>query len=205
MIHIGGVDEAGRGPLAGPVVASAVVLRSGQHLARVRDSKKISARRREELAVTIRESACAWSLGVATVAEIDSLNILGATMLAMRRAVEGLDQLPEIIRIDGNRSPELNPKYKGSVETLVGGDDICPAIGAASILAKVARDTMMDELHTEFPEYGFNRHRGYPTAQHRQILMELGPTAEHRFSFRPVREAARRKERINTAANGVRT
>jgi ribonuclease HII len=180
-------------------------LRSGQQLAGVRDSKKLSARRREELAVSIRESACAWSLGVATVAEIDSLNILGATMLAMRRAVEGLRQFPEILRIDGNRSPELKPVYKGSVETLVGGDDICPAIGAASILAKVARDTMMDELHAVYPEYGFNRHRGYPTAQHRQILMQLGPTAEHRFSFRPVREAARRLESLKTAANGVRT
>jgi ribonuclease HII len=201
----GGVDEAGRGPLAGPVVASAVVLRSGQQLAGVRDSKKLSARRREELAVSIRESACAWSLGVATVAEIDSLNILGATMLAMRRAVEGLQQFPDVLRIDGNRSPELSPIYKGTVETLVGGDDICPAIGAASILAKVARDYMMDEMHAEYPEYGFNRHRGYPTAQHRQILMQLGPTSEHRFSFRPVREAARRLETFQPPANGVQT
>lgn len=190
--RIGGVDEAGRGPLAGPVVAAAVVLRSAQQLAGVRDSKKLSARRREELAVDIRDASCSWSLGLATAAEIDDLNILGATMLAMQRAVAGLDIVPGVLRVDGNRSPDLGQSYAGKVETLVGGDDICLAIGAASILAKVARDSMMDELHLEYPDYGFDRHRGYPTAQHREALIELGPTSEHRFSFRPVREAARR-------------
>jgi len=188
---IGGVDEAGRGPLAGPVVAAAVVLRSDQAIAGVRDSKKLSARRREELAVAIRESACGWSIGLATVAEIDTLNILGATMLAMQRAVAGLETAPELLRIDGNRSPDLDRIYAGKVQTLVGGDDICLAIGAASILAKVARDSMMDDLHAAHPAYGFDRHRGYPTAQHRKALMELGPTCEHRISFRPVRDAAR--------------
>jgi ribonuclease HII len=188
---IGGVDEAGRGPLAGPVVAAAVVLRSDQSMAGVRDSKKLSARRREELAVVIRETACAWSVGVATVAEIDALNILAATMLAMQRAVAQLATSPHLLRVDGNRSPDFGSSYTGEVETLVGGDDICLAIGAASILAKVARDGMMDELHSMHPGYGFNRHRGYPTTQHRQALLELGPTPAHRLSFRPVRDAAR--------------
>ena len=205
MTLIGGVDEVGRGPLAGPVVTAAVVLRSDQRLEGVRDSKKLSARRREELAVDIRENACAWSLGLASVAEIDSLNILGATMLAMRRAVEGLDIVPELLRIDGNRSPDLSGIYSGPLETLVGGDDLCLAIGAASILAKVARDSMMDELHKEYPEYGFDRHRGYPTAKHRQALIEHGPIPEHRLSFRPVREAARNFGLEQTEPKKVRT
>ena len=205
MRLIGGVDEAGRGPLAGPVVAAAVVLQEDQQLAGVRDSKKLSAGRREELARDIRDGACAWSLGLATVTEIDDLNILAATMLAMQRAVAGLEIRPGLLRIDGNRSPDLGDIYTGKVETLVGGDDICLAIGAASILAKVARDAMMDELHLEFPDYGFDRHRGYPTAQHRAALRKLGPIPEHRFSFRPVREAAEHFGALRSGSHEVRS
>jgi len=202
---IGGVDEAGRGPLAGPVVAAAVVLHEDQQMAGVRDSKKLSAHRREELAQGIREGASAWSLGLATVTEIDDLNILAATMLAMQRAVAGLEVRPGLLRIDGNRSPDLGHIYTGKVETLVGGDDICLAIGAASILAKVARDSMMDELHSEFPDYGFDRHRGYPTAQHRAALRKFGPIPEHRFSFRPVREAAEQFGILRSESHEVRS
>lgn len=189
LSFIGGIDEAGRGPLAGPVVAAAVVLRSEQQLDGVRDSKKLSATKRELLAELIRNSAVAWSVAEASVAEIDQLNILGATMLAMQRAVAGLAQLPQTMRVDGNRCPDLQASFTGSLEALVGGDDICPAIGAASILAKVARDKLMDEMHLSYPEYGFDSNRGYPTAQHREALQRLGPMPEHRTSFRPVREA----------------
>ena len=189
LSFIGGIDEAGRGPLAGPVVAAAVVLRSEQQLDGVRDSKKLSATKRELLAELIRNSAVAWSVAEASVAEIDQLNILGATMLAMQRAVAGLAQLPQIMRVDGNRCPDLQASYTGSLEALVGGDDICPAIGAASILAKVARDKLMDDMHLSYPEYGFDSNRGYPTAHHRATLQRLGPMPEHRTSFRPVREA----------------
>ncbi len=191
---IAGVDEAGRGPLAGPVIAAAVVLRREQQIVGVRDSKKLSAARRAELAADIRQEACAWSVGEASVVEIDSLNILAATMLAMRRAVAGLECQPDCVRIDGNRCPDFSGIYAGPTETLVGGDDLCPAIGAASILAKVARDQLMDALHREYPVYGFDRNRGYPTATHRQALTLHGPTEVHRMTFRPVREAALRHE-----------
>ena len=191
---IAGVDEAGRGPLAGPVVAAVVALHPGRQIEGVRDSKKLSARRRTELAVDIREQAYAWSLGSATVTEIDKLNILAATMLAMRRAVAGLECLPDCMRIDGNRCPDFAGVYSGPTQTLVGGDDICPAISAASILAKVARDQLMDELHVEYPVYGFDRHRGYPTAAHREALNKYGPSKAHRMSFRPVRDAASSRE-----------
>jgi ribonuclease HII len=186
---ITGVDEAGRGPLAGPVVAAAVVLGSDQHIDGVRDSKKLSAAKREQLAELIRERASGWAIASASVAEIDELNILAATMLAMRRAVSALNCQSDLIRIDGNRLPDFSGVYSGPVETLVGGDDLCPAIGAASILAKVFRDELMDKLHEQYPEYGFNTHRGYPTVAHRRALLEFGPLAVHRQSFRPVREA----------------
>ena len=190
LLLIGGVDEAGRGPLAGPVVAAVVVLQDSQRLPGVRDSKKLSAGRRTQLAIEIRQSACEWAIGLATVAEIDRLNILGATMLAMYRAVDGLRTMPDHLRIDGNQQPAVPQRCASVVETLIGGDDICPAIGAASILAKVARDDLMRELHLTYPEYGFNQHMGYPTALHREALLTYGPTPQHRLSFRPVREAA---------------
>ncbi len=190
MSFLAGVDEAGRGPLAGPVVAAVVVLQDGQIIEGVRDSKKITARRREELLIRIKSEAVAWALGTADVEEIDRLNILGATMLAMQRAIKKLDVMPQRLQIDGNQRPELPHELDRVTHTLVGGDDICPAIAAASIIAKVERDQMMEELHNQYPDYGFDRHKGYPTAAHRQALMDLGVTPVHRMSFRPVREAA---------------
>jgi ribonuclease HII len=185
---IGGIDEAGRGPLAGPVVAAVVVLSSAQQIDGVRDSKQLSPMRRDALFDVICGEAVAWAIGRADVAEIDELNILHATMLAMRRAVEGLRKVPGRLRFDGNRAPTL-PDYDGVTETVVGGDRICPAIAAASILAKVTRDREMLALDTAYPEYGFARHKGYPTAEHRSALHEYGACPEHRRSYRPVREA----------------
>jgi ribonuclease HII len=182
------VDEAGRGPLAGPVVAAVVVLLPGQTISGVRDSKQLSAARRETLAAIIREQAYAWSLGQAEVEEIDTLNILHATMLAMRRAIEALNCAPERLQFDGDRAPEL-PDYRGVAETIVGGDRSSAAISAASILAKVNRDRTMLALDREFPDYGFARHKGYPTAAHRDALLRFGPCPAHRVSFRPVRLA----------------
>ena len=185
---IGGVDEAGRGPLAGPVVAAIVVLAGTQRIAGVRDSKQLSAARRDTLFDVIRRESIGWAIGQADVAEIDALNILQATMLAMRRAVEGLSVAPARLRIDGNRAPDM-PAYAGITETIVGGDRLCPAISAASILAKVVRDRAMRDVDRQFPEYGFARHKGYPTAAHREILQRIGPCPAHRHSFRPVRLA----------------
>lgn len=190
---IGGVDEAGRGPLAGPVVAAAVVLGPGQHIPGVRDSKRLSPRRREELAVVIRRESVAWGLGRAEVAEIDKLNILQATLLAMRRAVEAMECRPRCLRFDGNVAPTI-PGFVGETETWIGGDGRCSAIAAASILAKVARDAEMLSLDRMYPGYGFARHKGYPTRDHRQALGALGPCPVHRRSYRPVRLALRRSE-----------
>ena len=178
----------GRGPLAGPVVAAVVVLAPGQKILGVKDSKQLTPRRREQLSVEIREQALDWALGQSSCAEIDELNILNASLLAMRRAIEALRHMPGRLRIDGNRAPELD-QFEGVVETLVGGDRLCIAIGAASILAKVARDAEMCALDERFPGYGFARHKGYPTAAHRAALELLGPCEEHRRSFRPVRLA----------------
>lgn len=185
---IGGVDEAGRGPLAGPVVAAVVVLRSGQKIAGVRDSKLLTPRRRAELAVAIRAAAVDWAVGYCSPAEIDRLNILNATLLAMQRAIAGLRQLPVRLRIDGNRAPRL-ARFEGELETVVGGDRSCVAVGAASILAKVSRDATMVELDARYPGYGFAIHKGYATAAHREALARLGPCDIHRRSFRPVRLA----------------
>jgi len=199
---IGGIDEAGRGPLAGPVVAAVVVLSPQQQIDGVRDSKKLSPLRREALFEVICRESLAWAIGSADVAEIDALNILHATMLAMQRAVEDLHEAPGHLRIDGNRAPSL-PSYAGVTETLVGGDGICPAIGAASILAKVTRDREMLALDSVYPEYGFARHKGYPTAQHRAALLEYGACPAHRRSYRPVREALAVKGAIEEAGTGA--
>jgi ribonuclease HII len=188
----GGVDEAGRGPLAGAVVAAVVVLAPGQVIDGVKDSKLLSASRREQLAERIRGEAVAWALGRAEVAEIDRFNILNATLLAMQRAVAALSVQPAEIRVDGNRAPEF-PGFTGAVQTIVGGDRSCVAISAASILAKVARDAEMRTLHESFPGYGFSTHMGYPTASHRDALVRLGPCPAHRRSFRPVAEALARR------------
>ena len=178
-----GIDEAGRGPLAGPVVAAAVILDPQYPIAGLNDSKKLSAAARERLAPLIREQAIAWSVAEATVAEIDAMNILQATFLAMRRAVEGLAVQPVRAVVDGNRCPRLAVP----VEAVVKGDSKIAAIAAASILAKTARDATMLALHARFPGYGFDRHMGYPTAVHLEALGRLGPCPEHRLSYAPVR------------------
>jgi len=178
-----GVDEAGRGPLAGPVYAAAVILDPARPIAGLRDSKALAAARREALAVQIRERAAGWAVASASVDEIDALNILQATMLAMRRAVEALDPAPALARIDGNRAPAL----ACAVQTLVRGDALDPAISAASILAKTARDAALMTLHAQWPAYRFDRHKGYPTAEHLSLLRVHGPSPAHRRSFAPVR------------------
>ena len=185
---IAGVDEAGRGPLAGPVVAAAVVLAPGQHIEGVRDSKQLTARRRALLAGVIEREAVAVSLGRAEAAEIDELNILQATLLAMVRALQGLEALPELLQVDGNQLPPLGG-YAGEARAIVGGDRLCLAVAAASILAKVSRDSEMLILDERYPGYGFAAHKGYPTALHRAALVRLGPCPEHRRSFAPVRSA----------------
>ncbi len=191
---IAGVDEAGRGPLAGAVVAAVVILGPQQVIVGVTDSKLLSARRRELLAERIRHEALAWALGRADVEEIDSINILNATFLAMQRAVTALALPPAEIQVDGNRAPDF-PGFDGAVRCIVRGDRSCPAISAASILAKVARDEEMRMLDAVFPQYGFARHKGYPTADHRAVLSRIGPCAAHRRSFSPVREALNRSSR----------
>ena len=181
-ILIAGVDEAGRGPLAGPVVAAAVILDPDQPIAGLADSKKLSPIRREQLAVEIRAKSLAWALGRAEVAEIDRLNILQASLLAMQRAVTALSIVPEQALVDGNRCPRL----ACPCQAIVKGDATVPAISAASILAKVARDAELRELHERYPRYGFARHKGYPTAAHLDALHRFGPCPELRRSFAPV-------------------
>ena len=177
-----GVDEAGRGPLAGPVVAAAVILNAHAPIEGLADSKKLSAARRELLYDEILHKALCCSIAQASVEEIDRLNILQATMLAMRRAVEGLRLLPAKVLVDGNRLPVL----KVRAEAIVKGDAKVPAISAASILAKVTRDRMCQELEAAYPGYGFARHKGYGTAVHLRALQTLGATPAHRRSFAPV-------------------
>jgi len=179
-----GVDEAGRGPLAGPVFAAAVILDAAHPIAGVADSKKLSARSRQRLAAAIREHALSWAVASATVEEIDRLNILGATMLAMTRAVRRLAVTPARVLVDGNRCPQL--EYP--VEAVVKGDASVEAIAAASILAKTARDALMLELDARYPQYGFARHKGYPTAAHLEALRRHGVVDIHRRSFAPVRK-----------------
>ena len=177
-----GVDEAGRGPLAGPVVASAVILDPRNPISGLNDSKKLSAKRREALAIEIRAKAMAWAVAEASVEEIDRINILQASLLAMQRAVRSLVIRPEKALIDGNRCPVLDCP----AEAVVGGDGKVASIAAASILAKTVRDAGMLVLHAEFPVYGFDRHMGYPTAFHLQALREHGASRVHRRSFAPV-------------------
>ena len=186
MRNLAGVDEAGRGPLAGPVVAGAVILDQHAPIEGLRDSKKLSPRRRSELAEEIRQRSLAWSVAWADRAEIDRLNILEATLLAMRRAILGLRIEPHYVQIDGNRLPELTfgqTRIQG--EAIIGGDETHAAISAASIVAKVCRDEIMVGLDRIYPDYGFARHKGYGTAQHRQQIDRLGPCQQHRRSFRP--------------------
>jgi ribonuclease HII len=181
---VAGVDEVGRGPLAGPVVAAAVILDPARPVQGIRDSKRLSPAARERLAEAIRSSALAWALGRAEVEEIDRLNILQASLLAMRRAVAALSLMPGLALIDGNRCPADLPC---AARAVIGGDATEPAIGAASILAKVARDAEMCSLDVRYPGYGLAGHKGYPTAGHRQALLRLGPSPCHRRSFAPVK------------------
>jgi ribonuclease HII len=180
-----GVDEAGRGPLAGPVFAAAVILDPARPIEGLRDSKKLTEARRDELAPLIREHALAWAIAECSHAEIDTLNILQATMLAMRRAVEQLATVPTIALIDGNRCPQFAPHIRA--HAVVEGDDKVHAISAASILAKTARDAALVALHETYPQYAFDQHKGYSTALHLARLRENGPSPVHRRTFAPVR------------------
>ncbi|HEY5807945.1 MAG TPA: ribonuclease HII [Povalibacter sp.] len=190
---IAGVDEAGRGPLAGPVVAAAVVLDPRRRLRGIRDSKVMDPAEREEMAVRIRKHALSWSVAWADVEEIDCLNILEATYLAMRRALMGLHLGPAHVEIDGNRCPSFNGlRLDCTFKAIIDGDALRTSIGAASILAKVRRDEIMVGLDKLYPQYGFAGHKGYGTPLHCEMLENLGPSKIHRFSFEPVRLAARR-------------
>jgi len=180
---LAGVDEVGRGPLAGPVVAAAVILDPARPVEGLRDSKRLSEKRRQCLAAEIRERALAWSLGRAEVEEIDRINILQASLLAMQRAVAGLGMAPELVLVDGNRCPQLD--YP--VQAVVRGDSLVPAISAASIIAKVNRDEEMGRLDQLYPGYGLAKHKGYPSRVHLDALERLGITPIHRRSYAPVR------------------
>jgi ribonuclease HII len=179
---VAGVDEAGRGPLAGPVVVAAVVLDPSRPIRGLDDSKRLSEKRRIELFPKIRSRSLAWSVVEVQPAEIDELNILQATLVGMRRAIDLLDPAPSLALVDGNRAPLLDCP----VRTIIQGDRLEPAISAASILAKVSRDRYMAAVHRQFPRYGFDRHKGYPTPEHLRLLEELGPCPIHRRSFAPV-------------------
>lgn len=188
---VAGLDEAGRGPLAGPVLAAAVVLHPDRPIIGLADSKKLSAERREALAKDIRERALAWSVAWADPAEIDAMNILAATLLAMRRAILGLPVSPDAVKVDGNRLPNLRFGSRClEGEAIVGGDDKVAEISAASIIAKTTRDRMMIEMDRIYPCYEFARHKGYGTELHRERLREFGPCREHRFTFAPIRTAS---------------
>jgi ribonuclease HII len=182
--YVVGVDEAGRGPLAGPVVAAAVVLDASIPISHLKDSKKLSSKQREFLFEEIKEKAIAFAFGRATVQEIEQLNILQATLLAMQRAVLNLSITPTQVLVDGNQAPSL--PYE--VETIVKGDQKVATISAASILAKVLRDREMLEYHTQYPDYGFKQHKGYATKQHILALKKLGATPLHRKNFMPVKD-----------------
>lgn len=179
-----GVDEAGRGPLAGPVIAAAVVLNPELDIRGLTDSKKLTAKQREDIAGDIKLKSISWAIGRAEIEEIDELNILNASLLAMQRAVRSLDLSPELVLVDGNRCPELDCKTRAVVK----GDLTIPSISAASILAKVFRDEEMTNMDLLYPGYGFARHKGYPTRQHLQALEEIGLCAIHRRTFGPVKQ-----------------
>ncbi|HWP24183.1 MAG TPA: ribonuclease HII, partial [Candidatus Binatia bacterium] len=195
---VAGVDEVGRGPLAGPVVAAAVILPRGFFHPEIRDSKLLTPKQREKLAPLIRQSALNWGLGVVDVADIDRINILKASLLAMLKALEGLNARPDCVLIDGHQ--QIPTEFLSASrcfaarslyqKTIISGDQLCVSIAAASIVAKVARDEMMVELDKRFPEYGFASHKGYACDAHLEALRRYGPSPVHRRSFQPVREAA---------------
>lgn len=185
-MKIAGVDEAGRGPLVGSVVAAAVILDPNNPIVGLNDSKKLTEKKREKLFIEIQEKALAWSIAEATHAEIDEYNILQATFLAMRRAVEGLAHVPDKVIVDGNQIPK---GIEIACEAIIGGDASHPEISAASILAKVTRDRQMFELDEKFPQYGFAKHKGYPTKAHFEAIAQYGVIDEHRRSYAPVKRA----------------
>ena len=185
QVRVAGVDEVGRGPLVGDVVTAAVILASARPIVGLADSKKLSEKKRLALYDEIRDKALAYAIGRCSPADIDRLNILHATMLAMQRAVAGLSVRPGFVLVDGNRVPD----FAIAAQAVVKGDALVAEISAASILAKVTRDREMAELDARFPDYGFARHKGYPTAEHLARLQQFGVTEYHRRSFRPVREA----------------
>ena len=180
--RVAGTDEVGRGPLAGPVVAAAVILDPSNPIEGLADSKKLSEKKREQLFITIQEKALSWAISEANVEEIDEINILQASLLAMRRSVLALDHQPDHVLVDGNKLPKLPM----SAEAVIKGDSHIPEIQAASILAKVTRDRLMKKMDLEYPGYGLAKHKGYPTKQHREALKEFGVTKIHRKSFKPV-------------------
>ncbi len=182
--RVAGVDEVGRGPLAGPVVAAAVILDPQRPIAGLMDSKALSEKKREQLSAIIKQHALAWAIGRAEVEEIDRINILQASLLAMRRAVAGLAIRPDLALVDGNKLPELDCP----AEAIIKGDSKVPVISAASIIAKVARDHEMLELDVQYPGYGLAKHKGYPTRLHIQALAELGVSPIHRVSYKPVKQ-----------------
>ena len=182
-----GVDEAGRGPLAGPVVAAAVILDDLHPIVGLNDSKKLTAKRREKLFDEIKAKALCFSIAEASVQEIDEINILQATLLAMKRAVEGLRLKPVKVLVDGNRLPAIDIR----AEAIVQGDALVPAISAASILAKVHRDRLCEQMHAQYPQYGFDQHKGYGTAVHLAALQAHGPAECHRLTFAPVARSVR--------------
>ena len=183
QLLLAGVDEVGRGPLAGPVVTAAVMLDSGHVIDGLTDSKRLTANKRQMLDLEIRSHALCYSIGQADVDEIDQLNILQATMLAMQRAVAGLTIRPNKVVVDGNRVPDL----PCAAEAIIAGDGLVDEISAASIVAKVYRDRLMEDLHRQYPQYGFDQNKGYPTRMHRQALLQYGAAPCHRRSFAPVR------------------
>jgi ribonuclease HII len=187
---IAGVDEVGRGPLAGPVLASAVVLNPKKKILGLKDSKKLTESNRKQLALAIKQKALCWSIGIASVKEIDTLNILNASLLAMKRAINNLPLKPDTIWIDGNCLPDCNP----SIKTMIKGDDLIPVISAASIVAKVTRDYLMRLFHTKHPQYGFDQNKGYATSFHLMALEKFGYTLLHRKSFAPVQKLIKENE-----------
>lgn len=187
-----GADEAGRGPIAGPVYAAAVILDPKCPIKGLKDSKKLTEKQRDILALEIKEKSKAWAIASCTIDEIDQMNILWASMLAMKRAIEALKIKPTIAMIDGNRLPK---DLDIPAQAIVKGDDKIPEISAASILAKTARDAVMMQLHTLYPQYGFNRHKGYPTAYHLQQLEKYGVSPVHRRSYAPVRKMLEKQKK----------
>jgi len=180
---IAGVDEAGRGPLAGPVVSAAVILKPRSNLIGLNDSKKLSANKRKLLSDEIKIHSVSWAIGIATAQEIDDINILRASLLSMERAIKNLSEVPEKVIVDGQFTPEIDVPC----EAIVRGDAIEESIMAASILAKVARDKIMLKLDRKYPNYRFDQHKGYPTKLHMEALSEFGPCSEHRKSFKPIK------------------